>query len=160
MRKVNDFLKYGALPKFWLGLSFEEFSAIIGEEKLGKRWYYDTTDKTTYAYFYKGIEFSFLDDKICIINLDVDGRKRFYVETEKGEKRIIFPNTTLYQIIEILNQSSINWRFYPRYCFNHQLTLLTEGNVIIQFGFSDKEKLSYIFKLHKSELSFSPEYGS
>ncbi|OCG36398.1 hypothetical protein A9G32_05115 [Gilliamella sp. Gris3-2] len=114
-----------------MGLKVElpekEIYSIFQKKDLGKKYYFDKFKKSEgFSYFYDSLEIMVVNSKIYSIGFDLARHPVTLLNNI-----IIYSETSFELIMKYLDIADINWSFEKQYCYSRELTIKTEGNVLI-----------------------------
>ena len=94
---------------------------------------------------YEVFEFTLQNDIVIGMVISVSVFEPIIVEKRGTNCMQVEVKTTLDELCNMLGVLNISWKCLPRWTFNHQLALETEGEVDFLFDFSDgRSRLSKI----------------
>lgn len=153
---IYEFLKTGVLGKLSLEDTEESLHQKFDKKWLGEKLFPDANYKDVYYYYADegSIEICVQFGEVAHFNILPYGQK-FYIASSQTEKCWLGDIATLEQFIQLLNSAGTSWAFYSRYCLRKQVTLITEGNVLITLMYDEQEP-PYLAKL---QVSSSAVFG-
>ena len=112
---LTNFLKTGKFLKLKIGLPEKKIYSVFKKKYLGKKNYFNKLNKDEgFSYYYDGLQIIIVDSKIHTIGFD-----------------LIYNPITLLNNIFIYPETSLAWCFEKRNHYGRELTIRTEGNVLI-----------------------------
>ena len=124
---LTDFLRTGIYLGLKVGLSEKEIYSIFQKKNLGKKYYFDKFKKSEgFSYCYDSLEIMVVNSKIYSIGFDLARHPVTLLNNI-----IIYSETSFELIMKYLDIADINWSFEKQYCYSRELTIKTEGNVLI-----------------------------
>ena len=121
------FLESGRFPGIGLPVTAESLAAALGPPDAAERF------ATAWIYLYQACQFILSDDGTA------DCYLYFPMLADLGSPINVAPlssATTLYDLIELLNEASVMWEIDHQHSFGDQVAVLTEGGVGIGFNLS------------------------
>ncbi|WP_218055840.1 hypothetical protein, partial [Gilliamella sp. Gris3-2] len=123
----TDFLRTGIYLGLKVELPEKEIYSIFQKKDLGKKYYFDKFKKSEgFSYFYDSLEIMVVNSKIYSIGFDLARHPVTLLNNI-----IIYSETSFELIMKYLDIADINWSFEKQYCYSRELTIKTEGNVLI-----------------------------
>lgn len=140
MINIFEFLKTGFIYNITVGMSRKEVLNIL--KTFDDKGSLNQPD--LFSHVYKDIEFIFYEDELQLINFDLERNIQVYLELEDQTRVTFTPQTSLYQFTQVLDEQEIAWEFYQSLTGMKQITLMTEGEVLVFFSFEGAPKLEKI----------------
>ncbi|MBI0068076.1 MULTISPECIES: hypothetical protein [unclassified Snodgrassella] len=124
---LTNFLRTGKFLKLKIGLSEKKIYSVFKKKYLGKKNYFNKLNKDEgFSYYYDGLQIIIVDSKIHTIGFDLT-----YNPITLLNNIFIYPETSLELIMKYLDIADIEWCFEKRNHYGRELTIRTEGNVLI-----------------------------
>ena len=151
---IYEFLKTGVLGGLVVGDTEDALYQKFDQEWLGKKLYPDKAYQDVYYYYADGgrVEICIQFGEVAHFNIDADD-PTFYMEAQAKQYSLSKVHS-FEQLVALLDDLKIGWQFYTRYCLHKQVTIVTEGNVLLTFMYLEAGQ-SYLAKLHiNSDTSY------
>ena len=129
--EIRDFLKTGILNGIHRGMHLTEVLKLVPSMTFVEQL--DEVKISDSEVF----EFTLQNDIVIGIVISVNAFEPIIVEKRGTTCMQVEVKTTLDELCKMLGELNISWKFLPRWTFNHQLALETEGDVDFLFDYSD-----------------------
>ncbi|OCG12237.1 hypothetical protein A9G24_08935 [Gilliamella sp. App6-5] len=124
---IKNFLETGSYLGLKVGLSEQALYAILPPKVLGKKHYFDESNKDEgFSYFYHAIEIMIIEAKIYSLGVDVERSSLTFFNDFT-----INANSSFELILKYLDIANIAWQFEQQYCYQREITIKTQGNVLL-----------------------------
>lgn len=131
---ITEFLKTGEYLNLAIGMPEVEIYSLISKKQLGNKNYFDKNNKKEgYTYFYTSLEIMIINSNIYSIGFDLSRGTVVLCDTTISE------NMSFELILRCLDIYNIKWSFYDKYCYQRELAIKTEGEVILGCSFDKGE---------------------
>lgn len=143
MVDISEFIQTTTFRGIRLGMSIQDYIHIIGELIERNRYYLG--DRQSFSYFMEEIEFMFILGELHTISFD-PSRLDFCITSQHK----ISNQTSLTELISILEELDIEWTYLQQYTFGKQLALETKQKIKLYFMKEDKDPIYRIAKIQCS----------
>lgn len=124
---LTDFLRTGIFLELKVGSSEKDLYSVFSKKDLGKKYYFDNLNKHDgFSYFYNSLEIMLIDTKIYSLGFDL-ARCPVTILNDIS----ICSTTSFELVVRYLDIADIDWSFENKYCNNRELTIKTQGNVLL-----------------------------
>lgn len=139
MTNILEFLQTGVIHEVIVGMTKDSVFDIISEmddEILMELPNY-------HAYLYRGIELVFYEDILETVNFKLENKPNVSMEWEREKVQFSY-GTSIYDVVSFLNKIGVIWEFYQPFCIQKQISIMTEGEVLLFFSFGSEGKMEKI----------------
>lgn len=124
---LTDFLRTGIFLTLKVGSSKKDLYTVFSKQDLGKKYYYNNLNKHDgFSYFYDSLEIMLINSKIYSLSFDL-ARCPVTILNDIS----ICSTTSFELVIRYLDIADIDWSFETKYCKKRELTIKTQGNVLL-----------------------------
>ncbi|MDP9530913.1 hypothetical protein [Pseudomonas protegens] len=124
---LTAFLKTGKYLELKIGSPENDVHSIFSKKVLGQKHYFDNSNKNEgFSYFCDALEIMITDSKIYSLGFDL---ARCPVTILNNLS--ICNETSFELILRYLDIADIEWAFEKKYCNGRELTIKTEGGVLL-----------------------------
>ncbi len=124
---LTDFLKTGTYLALKIGSHEKDVYSIFSKEDLGQKYYFDNSNENEgFSYFYDALEIMIIDSKIYSLGFDL-ARCPVSILNDLS----IYSETSFELIMRYLDIADIKWSIENKYSNGRELTIKTEGNVLL-----------------------------
>jgi hypothetical protein len=140
--ELTKFLKTGEIANIFINMNVVELKKVIGQRPFKKKQLIDENEDNTYLIYFKEIEICILNNRVHSITVDLDAN--VFTLLHKFE---IKTSMSFDLILRFLDFAEIKWELCQKYCYNKEVSIITEGGVIL--GCVYDPELYWISKLQK-----------
>lgn len=124
---VTGFLKTGTYLELTIGSPEDDVYSVLSKEGLGQKYYFDDLHENEgYSYFYEALEIMIADSKVYSLGFDL-ARCPVTILNDL----CICNETSFELVLRYLDVADIEWLFEKKYCNGRELTIKTEGGVLL-----------------------------
>lgn len=124
---LTGFLKAGAYLALKIGSPEKDVYSALSKEDLGQKYYFDDLHESEgYSYFYESLEIMIADSMVYSLGFDL-ARCPVTILND-----LYICNETSFELVmRYLDIANIEWSFEKKYCNGRELTIKTEGGVLL-----------------------------
>lgn len=124
---LTSFLKTGTYLSLKIGSHEKDVYSIFPKKDLGQKYYFDNKNKHGgFSYFHDALEIMIINSVVYSIGFDL-ARCPVFILNDLS----ICSETSFELIMRYLDVADIEWSFENKYCNGRELTIKTEGNVLL-----------------------------
>lgn len=124
---VTAFLKTGNYNNIRVGMPLKELYSSLDENSLGSKWYYNNNDISEgYSYFYRALELMIINDELYSLRVNLNTSENIILHDY-----LINEQTSFETLLKLLDVAGISWNVDAKYCYDREIGVVTEGNVLL-----------------------------
>ncbi|OJJ21616.1 hypothetical protein BKI52_13975 [marine bacterium AO1-C] len=139
MINVLEFLQVGVIHEVVVGMKKDNVFEILKD--IEDEILLELPNHQAFAY--EGLEFVFYEQDLKTVSIKMENQPVAIIDSGRERLKLSY-DTTIYEVINVLNKVGVVWEFYQPFCVQRQIAIMTEGEVLLFFTFGAEGKMEKI----------------